>query len=63
MRTFEPKVQESAQEVLRFLQTSKVTTDQLKEAATRYGLPLNRVTKLPIKSLQHIVSVGAAIAR
>ena len=62
VRTFEPKVQESAQEVLRILQTSKVTTDQLKEATTRCGLPLNRVTKLPIKSLQHIVSVGAAIA-
>ena len=62
MRTFEPKVQEAAQEILRLLQTSKVSTDQLKEAATRYGLPLIRVNKLSIKSLQHIVSVGAAIA-
>ena len=53
MRTFDPTVQESAKEVLRILQTSKVTTDQLKEAATRYGLPLNRVNKLTIKSLQH----------
>ena len=44
------------------LQTSKVSTDQLDEAATRYGLPLTRVTKLSIQSLQHIVSVGAAIA-
>ena len=35
MRTFEPKVQEAAQEILRLLQTSKVSTDQLKEAATR----------------------------
>ena len=62
MRTFEPKIQEAAQEILRLLQTSKVSTDQLKEAATRYGLPLIRVNKLSIKSLQHIVSVGAAIA-
>ena len=62
MRTFDPTVQESAKEVLRILQTSKVTTDQLKEAATRYGLPLNRVNKLTIKSLQHIVSTGAAPA-
>ena len=38
------------------------TTDQLKEAATRYGLPLTRVNKLTIKSLQQIVSVGAAVA-
>ena len=62
MKSFEPKVQEAAQEILRLLQTSKVSTDQLKEAATRYGLPLIRVNKLSIKSLQHIVSVGAAIA-
>ena len=62
MRTFDPTVQESAKEVLRILQTSKVTTDQLKEAATRYGLPLNRVNKLTIKSLQHTVSIGAAVA-
>ena len=62
MRTFEPKIQEAAQEILRLLQASKVFTDQLKEAATRYGLPLIRVNKLSIKSLQHIVSVGAAIA-
>ena len=62
MRTFDPKVQDSAKEVLRILQTSKVTTDQLKEAATRYGLSLNRATKLPIKSLQNIVSIGAAVA-
>ena len=62
MRTSEPKVQEAAQQILRLLQTSKVSTDQLKEAATRYGLPLIRVNKLSIKSLQHIVSVGAAIA-
>ena len=62
MRTFDPTVQESAKEVLRILQTNKVTTDQLKEAATRYGLPLNRVNKLTIKSLQRIVSIGAAVA-
>ena len=62
LRSFEPKVQDSAQEVLRILQTSKVSTDQLKEAATRYGLPLTRATKLSIKNLQHVVSVGAAIA-
>ena len=62
MRSFDPAIQESAKEVLRILQTSKVTTEQLKEAATRYGLPLARVNKLTIKSLQHIVSTGAAIA-
>ena len=59
--TFDPTVQEAANEVLRLLQTSKVTTQQLKEAATRYGLPLNRVNRLPIRSLQNLVSVGAAI--
>ena len=59
--TFDPAVQEFANEILRLLQTSKVTTQQLKEAATRYGLPLGRVNRLPIRSLQHLVSVGAAI--
>ena len=62
MRSFDSTVQESANEVLRILQTNKITTDQLKEAATRYDLPLNRVNKLTIKSLQQIVSVGAAVA-
>ena len=59
--TFDSTVQEAADEVLRLLQTSKVTTQQLKEAATRYGLPPGRVNRLPIRSLQHLVSVGAAI--
>ena len=59
--TFDPTVQEAANEVVRLLQASKVTTQQLKDAATRYGLPLNRVNRLPIRSLQQLVSVGAAI--
>ena len=62
MRTFDSGIQDSANEILRILQTNKITTDQLKEAATRYGLPLTRVNKLTIKSLQQIVSVGAAVA-
>ena len=61
MRTFDPAIQEAAKEVLRILQTNKVSSEQLKEAA-RYGLPLGRVNKLTIKSLQRIVSIGAAIA-
>ena len=48
MRTFDPASQDSAK--------------KLKEAGTRYGLPLARVNKLTIKTLQHIVSIGAAIA-
>ena len=59
--TFDPTIQEAATEVIRLLQTSKVTTQQLKEAATKYGLPLNRVNRLPIRSLQQLVAVGAAI--
>ena len=59
--TFDPTIQEAAKEVIRLLQTSKVTTQQLKEAATKYGLPLNRVNRLPIRSLQQLVGVGAAI--
>ena len=62
MRTFDSAIQDSANEILRILQTNKITTDQLKEAATRYGLPLTRANKLAIKSLQQIVSVGAAVA-
>ena len=34
MQTFEPKTQEAAQEILRLLQTSKVSTDQLTRPAT-----------------------------
>ena len=59
--TFDPTIQEAAKDVVRLLQTSKVTTQQLKEAATKYGLPLNRVNRLPIRSLQQLVGVGAAI--
>ena len=36
-RTFEPKIQEAAQEILRLLQTSKVSTDQLKEIRAPTG--------------------------
>lgn len=46
----------------RLNQTNKVTTEKLKEAATRYGLPLARINRLTIKSLQHLVSIGAATA-
>ena len=35
MRTFDSAIQDSAN----ILQTNKITTDQLKEAATRYGPP------------------------
>ena len=59
--TFDPTIQEAAKDVVRLLQTSKVTTQQLKDAATKYGLPLNRVNRLPIRSLQQLVGVGAAI--
>ena len=59
--TFDPAVQEAATQVLRMLQTNKVSTQQLKDAATRYGLPSTRVNRLPIRSLQQLVSIGAAI--
>ena len=59
--TFDPTIQEAANDVVRLLQTSKITTQQLKDAATRYGLPLNQLNRLPIRSLQQLVSVGAAI--
>ena len=59
--TFDTEIQESAKEVTRILQTSKVTTEQLKEAATRYGLPLAKLQRTTIKSLQNLVSIGAAL--
>ena len=62
MSTFDPAIQESAKEAIRLLQTSKVTTEQLKEAAARYGLPLSKLNRVTIKTLQHLVGIGAALA-
>ena len=44
------------------MQTSKCTHEQLWEAATRYGLPLAKLNKAPVKTLQNLVSIGAALA-
>ena len=46
----------------RIRQTSKVTTDHLREAPTRYGLPLSKLNRATIKTLQNLVSIGAAPA-
>ena len=51
--TFDMEIHESAKEVVRILQTSKVTTE---------GLPLAKLGRVTIKSLQSLVSIGAALA-
>ena len=58
LSTFDEAIQESAKEIGRLLQTSKRTQEQLREAGTRYGLPLTKLNKCPLKTLQNLVSVG-----
>ena len=42
--------------------SASCTVEQLREAGTRYGLPLSKLNLLPIKTLQNLVSVSAALA-
>ena len=61
LSTFDEAIQESALKTLfvfSILEKSKWTQEQLREAGTRYGLPLNKLNKCPLKTLQNLVSVG-----
>ena len=42
---FDEAIQDSANEILKLLQSSGATEAQLQEAAVRYGIPLLKVTK------------------
>ena len=47
---------------MQILRDERITKEQLQEAATRYGIPLGRVLKLPPRSLQQLVAAGSALA-
>ena len=48
--------------MIALIQESGTTQQQLQEAAIKYGIPLAKAQKLPLKSLQQLVAVGAAMA-
>ena len=62
MSASDDAIQASAKDIVRTLQTSKRSQEQLREAATRYGLPLARLNKAPLKTLQNLVSIGIALS-
>ena len=61
-KQFDEVIQDSAIEILKLLQSSGATQSQLQEAVVRYGIPLGKVTRLGIRSLQQLVAIGAAMA-
>ena len=62
VKQFDDIIQESATAIIKLLQTSGATENQLQEAAVRYGIPLLKVPKLSIRTLQQLVAIGAAMA-
>ena len=62
MKTLPPGIQTQANNILQILRDERISKEQLQEAATKYGLPLTRVLKLPPKSLQQLVAAGSALA-
>ena len=61
-KQFDEAIQDSATEIMKLLQASSTTEAQLQEAAVRYGIPLLKVTKINLRSLQQLVATGAAMA-
>ena len=62
VKQFDDIIQESATAIIKLLQTSGATENQLQEAAVRYGIPLLKVPKLSVRTLQQLVAIGAAMA-
>ena len=62
LKTLPPATQTQANNILQILRDQRITKEQLQEAATKSGLPLTRVLKLPPKSLQQLVAAGSALA-
>lgn len=62
VKQFDEVIQDSAKEILTVLQSSSTTEQQRKEAAIKNGIPLSKVTRVPIKSPPPLVAVGAAMA-
>ena len=62
LKTLPPAAQTQANNIMQILRDERINKEQLQEAATRYGIPLTRVLKLPPKSLQQLVAAGSALA-
>ena len=62
LKTLPPATQTQVTNIRQILRDERITKEQLQEAATRYGIPLTRVLKLPPRSLQQLVAAGSALA-
>ena len=62
LKTLPPATQTQVTNIQQILRDEHITKEQLQEAATRYGIPLSRVLKLPPRSLQQLVAAGSALA-
>ena len=62
LKTLPPATQTQVNNIQQILRDERITKEQLQEAATRYGIPLARVLKLPPRSLQQLVAAGSALA-
>ena len=62
LKTLPPATQTQVTNIQQILRDEHITKEQLQEAATRYGIPLARVLKLPPRSLQQLVAAGSALA-
>ena len=62
LKTLPPATQTQVTNIQQILRDERITKEQLQEAATRYGIPLTRVLKLPPRSLQQLVAAGSALA-
>ena len=62
LKTLPQATQTQANIIMQILRDERITKEQLQEAATRYGIPLSRVLKLPPRSLQQLVAAGSALA-
>ena len=62
LKTLPPATQTQVNNIQQILRDERITKKKLQEAATRYGIPLTRVLKLPPRSLQQLVAAGSALA-
>ena len=62
LKTLPPATQTQVTNIQQILRDERITKEQLQEAATRYGISLTRVLKLPPRSLQQLVAAGSALA-
>ena len=58
LSTFDEAIQVSAKDIARLLQTSTCAQEQLREAGTRYGLPLNKLNQVPSQDTAKLGQCG-----